>query len=160
MTISELRTLIEHHPDRGTIPVELVLAMCMKESSFREYAIKPELHYRYLVGKPDELSIAERLGQQHSWGLMQVMGAVARELGFKGAFHELWNPSVGLQYGLLKLHALRKKYDTWPAVISAYNAGHVELVNGKYKNQAGYVDPVLKYWNEYEHQIPLKSIEV
>lgn len=159
MTIEQLRTLIEHHQDRGSLPVELVLAICMKESSFRSYAIKYEPQYRYLVGDQAKMAVAELLGQKHSWGLMQVMGAVAREYGFTGAFHELWDPQIGLRYGMNHLNKLYRRHGNWPDTIASYNAGIPSKVNGAYKNQA-YVNFVLARWSEYEQQIPLKSTEV
>lgn len=159
MTSEVLRSLIAAHPDRGQLPVEAVLAVTMKESSFREYAIRYEDHYQWLVGDQGTMSVAERLGQKHSWGLMQVMGGLARELGFTGAFHELWTPETGLKYGMLYLNKLYKRHGNWPDTLAAYNAGSVRRVDGKYVNQA-YVDAVLKFWNEFETQIPLKSTEV
>jgi len=41
----------------------------------------------------------ELLMQQTSWGLMQIMGAVARERGFKGWLTELCDPAVNLEWG-------------------------------------------------------------
>lgn len=158
MTQNDLRSIIAAHPSRGTLPVEAVLAVAMKESSFREYAIKYEAHYKWLVGNQDEMSPAEKFGQKHSWGLMQVMGGLARELGFAGAFHELWTPEIGLKYGMLYLRKLYAKHGNWPDTIAAYNAGSVRRVDGKYVNQA-YVDAVLRFWNEFETQVPLKSTE-
>lgn len=159
MTRDTLTTLIEHHPDRGPIPVECVLAFCMAESSCREYAIKYEDHYRWIYGDQSAMPIAEKLGQKHSWGLMQVMGGVAREYGLTGPFTDLWDPAIGLRYGMRVIRRLLAKYHHWPDVIAAYNAGSPVRIDGKYKNQA-YVDKVLALWNEYERQIPLRESEV
>lgn len=158
MNRDDLTKLIESHPDRGSIPVACVLAFCMKESSFREYAIKYEDHYRWLFGDQSKMSVAEKLGQKHSWGLMQVMGGVAREYGCVTAFTELWDPKVGLHYGLRHLRRLFAKHNNWPDTIAAYNAGSPVKIDGKYKNQ-DYVDKVLAYWNEYESHVQLKSTE-
>lgn len=86
----------------------LVLALVQVESRGEPFAYNPEPHYRWfwdvrdmrpfrpvtsvelrakyppadfpcLAGDPDQ----EWWGQQASWGLMQVMGAVARERGFR-----------------------------------------------------------------------------
>jgi len=43
--------------------------------------------------------LTELLGQQTSWGLLQIMGAVARERGFKGWLTELCDPTVNLEWG-------------------------------------------------------------
>ena len=42
----------------------------------------PPKDFRALAGDPDQ----EWWGQQASWGLMQIMGAVAREHGYRGAY--------------------------------------------------------------------------
>lgn len=155
----DLRDLIAAHPDRGDLPVECVMAVVMKESSLREHAIRYEDHYRWLVGNRDTMPIAEVLGQKHSWGLMQVMGALAREMGFTGPFHELWTPEIGLKYGMLYLRKQYAKHKNWPDALAAYNAGSVRRLDGKYVNQY-YVDTVLRYWNDLELHIPLKSTEI
>ena len=154
-----LRKLITEHPDRGNLPVELVMAICRQESSLNDWHFyRPEPAYRWLVGNPTEPK--EIIGQKSSWGPMQVMGATARELGFTGEFSELFDYATGIKYGMLHLRRLNQRYDNWPDVISAYNAGHVKRVDGKYVNQAKYVDPVLRYWNELETHIDLKESEV
>ena len=63
------------------LPRELVHAVCMVESSMNQWAIRFEPSYKWFYGQQDSLSATERAGQQMSWGLMQVMGAVARECG-------------------------------------------------------------------------------
>ena len=156
--VDDLRVFIENHPDRGTLPVACVLAFCQAESSFRPYAMKYESHYRWLVGDKQTMSVGERVAQIHSWGLMQVMGGVAREHGLEGPFTELWDPFIGLRYGMKHLRKYFAKYGNWPDTIAAYNAGSPRRVDGKYVNQA-YVDKVLKYWNQYDTQIPLKETE-
>ena len=92
---------------------------------------------------------------------MQVMGAVARELGHTGP-SDLLDPPTGLFYGCLHLRRFRAKYDIWPDVIAAYNAGSPRRVAGQigpYVNQS-YVDKVLAAWNNLEVAIPLKDSEV
>ncbi|MFH0809004.1 MAG: transglycosylase SLT domain-containing protein [Pseudomonadota bacterium] len=97
------------HAEFGKVlPPELVLAIIAKESGGSFCAWNPEPKYRYLwdvrknaafrkltdteaaakfppkdfpclAGDPDQ----EFWGQQASWGLCQIMGAVARELGYR-----------------------------------------------------------------------------
>jgi len=157
--LEELRGMIEKHPDRGSLPVACVLAFCQAESSFRPYAIKWEPQYKWLVGDQRTMSRPERFGQMHSWGLMRVMGGVAREHGFDGPFTELWDPMIGLRYGMKHLRKYWARYENWPDTIAAYNAGSPRRVDGKYVNQV-YVDKVLRWWNDYEQQVPLKETEV
>ena len=160
MTEPELRQLIELHPDRGTLPVACVLAVCQAESSLNEWAYRFEPHFKWLVGHADDLSATERTGQMISWGLMQVMGAVAREYGFTGTLPSLCLPSLGLKFGMKHLTKFYAKYQDWPDTLASYNAGSPKKnADGKFYNQA-YVDLVLRLWAQYEHVIPLKASEV
>lgn len=155
-----LTALLTSHPDRGEIPIACAKAVCMAESSFDQYAYRYEQRYRWLVGDQETLTPTERAGQMSSWGLMQVMGGVAREDGFTGPFPLLCEPTVGLRYGLRHLRKFMQKYGDWKDAIASYNAGRPKkLPDGNYDNQS-YVDKVLKLWTQYEKQIPLKESEV
>jgi len=159
---AELTTLIKSAASRRSLPWELVYAICQVESSLNPSAIRHEPRYRWLVGDNETLSPTERQDQMTSWGLMQVMGAVARELGHTGPLSDLLDPPTGLFYGCLHLRRFRAKYDIWPDVIAAYNAGSPRRVAGQigpYVNQS-YVDKVLAAWNNLEVAIPLKDSEV
>lgn len=162
MDNTELTTLIRAAASRRSLPWELVYAICQVESSLNPSAIRHEPRYRWLVGDNETLSPTERQDQMTSWGLMQVMGAVARELGHTGPLSDLLDPPTGLFYGCLHLRRFRAKYDIWPDVIAAYNAGSPRRVAGQigpYVNQS-YVDKVLAAWNNLEVAIPLKDSEV
>ena len=162
MDNAELTTLIKSAASRRSLPWELVYAICQVESSLNPSAIRHEPRYRWLVGDNETMSPAERQDQMTSWGLMQVMGAVARELGHTGPLSDLLDPPTGLFYGCLHLRRFRAKYDIWPDVIAAYNAGSPRRVAGQigpYVNQS-YVDKVLAAWNNLEVAIPLKDSEV
>ena len=162
MDNTELTTLITSAASRRSLPWELVYAICQVESSLNPSAIRHEPRYRWLVGDNETMSPTERQDQMTSWGLMQVMGAVARELGHTGPLSDLLDPPTGLFYGCLHLRRFRAKYDIWPDVIAAYNAGSPRRVAGQigpYVNQS-YVDKVLAAWNNLEVAIPLKDSEV
>ena len=162
MDNTELTTLIKAAASRRSLPWELVYAICQVESSLTPAAIRHEPRYRWLVGDNETMSPTERQDQMTSWGLMQVMGAVARELGHTGPLSDLLDPPTGLFYGCLHLRRFRAKYDIWPDVIAAYNAGSPRRVAGPigpYVNQS-YVDKVLAAWNNLEVAIPLKDTEV
>lgn len=143
--------------------VDLVLAMIAQESRGRPGAFNPEPRYRWLVdcdnGEPHPVTDAqarlktppadfphpdcvdvdaEFLGQQASWGLLQVMGAVARERGFHRAdFGDLCDPWRGLHYGVLQLVYLRKRFGSGDDLLATYNGGP----GAKGKNR-GYVAAV------------------
>jgi len=156
MTHDDLVELVKKESARQGVPWEAVYAICMTESSGNEFAIRHEPKYRWIFG--NNLSLGETLGQKTSWGLCQVMGAVAREYGLTDQFSVLWDPAINLNYGIQHLKRLKAKHGTWPHAISAYNAGTPIVVDGKYKNQ-GYVDKVLARWSSIESQVPLKASE-
>lgn len=85
----------------------------------------------------------EWIGQQASWGPMQIMGAVAREYGYSGHFTELCS-ALGIEFGCMHLARLKKRYFDkygWEGVIAAYNAGSPRKVDSGWENQE-YVDKV------------------
>ena len=125
---------------RGLDPV-LVWAVVEQESSWRPDATRYEEHYRWLVvpaegcGLPD--GQAEIRGQRTSWGLMQVMGAVARELGLSGPFEALLRPGLGLEYGCRYLaRQLRVTDGDVRGALASYNSGRATSEAGlRYADQ-------------------------
>jgi soluble lytic murein transglycosylase-like protein len=86
------------------------------------------------------------MGQSTSWGLMQVMGFNARDLGFKRRWLvELCRPEIGIDLGCQFLARLVAKYDSTEDAVSAYNQGAPrKRADGTYRNQH-YVDRVMSY---------------
>lgn len=152
------------------LPHDIVLAVCRKESSLNAWATRYEPDYRYLWDNernrpynvrsadmtldraPDDFAgvagataHTEWIAQQTSYGLMQPMGALARELGFKGYLSQLFNPVENVAIGCRHLRDLQKRYHSkygWAGVLAAYNAGSPRLAaNGRFVNQP-YVDGV------------------
>jgi len=76
-------------------------------------------------------SKTERIAQQCSWGLMQIMGTVARERGFEGDLPNLCQPEVGLEFGCRHLVYLTKRFNGAPDVLAAYNAGSPKSEAGR-----------------------------
>ena len=160
----DLRATIKSIARDFDLPWELIEALATTESALNPWALRyePQYKYLYLLDDRSQLSPTERVGQMCSWGLMQVMGAVAREHGFRGYFPQLCDPIVGLRYGCLHVTKFRAKYGQWSDVIAAYNAGSPrrEPNNpGAYVNQF-YVNKVLTAWNALEVPIPLKETEL
>ena len=163
--------LIESAAARHALPALLIAAIVQQESGGNPWAWNPEPHYRYLwdvrrrapfrqlssaeisserppadfpviAGDRDQ----EWWAQQASWGLMQVMGAVAREWGYREPYlPALCDPETNIEYGCRHLLGLRQRHfrgHGWSGVIAAYNAGSPRLGDdGKYVNQQ-YVDEV------------------
>lgn len=153
-----LRILAANFGRMYKIDPALLLALIMVESSGRTFATRFEPHVSpsYLsmlstFAQATGVSVeTERMQQATSWGLLQVMGFTARELGHRGLLPELCQSEVGLELGCKYLKKQQAKFGKpkdgvlgWDeAVVASYNAGsprHNPL--GKWKNQ-GYVDKV------------------
>lgn len=125
----QMKDLIKAAADAHDLPFDLVAAICYVESAFNSNAIRFEPGWRWFLSpktwsrRVKTTERTERVGQAISWGLMQVMGTVARERGFKGAFPELCRPEIGLEYGCRHLVWNIQRWGlTWDAIM-AYNAG-------------------------------------
>jgi soluble lytic murein transglycosylase-like protein len=137
------------------LPADLVKAIIQVESSGNTFAIRyePGFFTRYVPKDAQRFGASldtERTARAMSFGLMQVMGQVARELGCKEPFlSALCDPVTGIHYGCLLLAKLRDKYKAvhgWDGVISAYNQGSPRRdESGEFLNQ-GYVMKVRKYY--------------
>ena len=105
MTRQELVELITTMAWSANLPPVLVLAVVEQESNFDPWAMRYEAGFfrRYiqpLVLKGEIKTDTEAHGRAMSWGLLQIMGQVARESGFKGKYlSELCDPSIGLYFG-------------------------------------------------------------
>lgn len=139
--------------EKYRVEPELVMAMVSVESSGDTKAIRYEKHYSYLY---DQESFARRNNisldteivlQKSSHGLMQVMGGVARESGHTGPMSDLYEPKVGLQYGIAHLVKFIDKYDTLEEALSSYNqGGPYRDKTGNFKNKK-YVEKVMERYS-------------
>ena len=130
------------------LDADLVYAICEVESSHNSLAMRYEPAYTYLYFPRESASLlpcsyeTEVTAQKTSWGMMQVMGAVAREHGFKGWLTELCQDAIGIEYGCKHLSTFHRKYEEESDMIAAYNAGSARKTKGgMYVNQA-YVNKV------------------
>lgn len=126
----------------------LAIAITEVESNGETTAVRFEPKWKYLYNvehfaKQCSITIeTEQVLQSMSFGLMQVMGSVARELGFTGNLIQLSDPYIGSRYGCAKLGKLFSILKSTDDVIAAYNAGSpLRQKDGTYVNQ-GYVDRV------------------
>ncbi len=129
------------------LPVQLVAALCQVESGCNPMATRYEPGYRWVVefDSPYTTSATERVHQQTSWGLMQLMGANARDLGYRGPMPALCDPWLGLDLGCRFLRRLIDRYDgALLDAVSAFNQGRArrDPGTGQYRNQR-YVDKVV-----------------
>lgn len=126
----------------------LIAALIQVESSGNRFVWRYEAKWKNFVdplffSKKNEITEeTERFGQSCSFGLMQIMGATARENSFQDQVLKLTEIYNGIFYGCSYLKDRSRKYKG-DDLISAYNCGTpYKDVNGKYANQ-DYVDKVL-----------------
>lgn len=155
---------IQHHIEdaalAASLPISIVRGIVCQESAGKPKATRYEpAFFRRYVLPISGLTPEEAKGRATSWGLMQVMGQTARELGFKGKFEELLDPAVGLYWGCRYLNKQKSRYyerHGWSGVLAAYNGGSPRVrEDGKFVNQY-YVTKVL----EYAHEVWLVNEEV
>ena len=101
--------------EHGLAPA-LVCAVIEQESAWNPWAVRYEPGFlsRYIAPlyTSGKLSATEAYTRAMSWGLMQVMGQVAREFGFKEAsLSELCDPAAGIEFGCRILAARMARVD-------------------------------------------------
>lgn len=134
--------LIRLYAEKNALEPIWVKACVLTESDGETYSTRFEPGFTYLYHPrnfADKLRITmetEEVHQKTSWGLMHVMGAVAREHGFTAHIPALSSPDLGLLYGCMHLSKFYKKYGDIFDAIAAYNAGAARRTNGTlYVNQ-------------------------
>ena len=168
-----MRTLYESEIIAATkatpVSADLIEALVLTESAGDTWAYNPEPKYRYFwdvkQGRPfralteaeidrktppaDFPTLAgdrdqEWWAQQASWGLCQIMGAVAREHGFIGKYlPALCDPAVNLALAVKHLSGLLKWSEGNEAqALAAYNGGKGGNSQLPYRN-ASYAAKVL-----------------
>lgn len=102
----------------------LVMAVVEQESNWNPWAIRYEPAFYERYTKPMHLTDTEEYSRAISWGLMQIMGETARELGYKGPIAKLCEPDIGLDWGCLLLaNKMKAKGDDLVESLLAYNGG-------------------------------------
>lgn len=125
----------------------IIAAIAWRESAGNPWAMRYEPQYKWLY---KEEALAKKCGcsletminmQKSSWGLMQVMGAVAYENGFPQNewVTKLMVPSESLEFGCRLLSKLWDREKEAVRMVASYNAGSVrfdastrQLVNIRY----------------------------
>jgi len=153
MSLEDHAERIDQAARRHALPVALVRAIVRVESAGNPWAARyePGFYDRYVAPKPVRARApcseqTESRLRACSFGLMQIMGATARDIGFDGVFlTELLDPDTNLEHAcrdlakLAHLHSARLGYE---AVAAAYNAGRPRMTErGEWINQ-GYVDKI------------------
>lgn len=112
-----------------SLDAALVCAVVEQESGWNPWALRfePAFFAKYVASLYTnyKVSASEAYARGFSWGLMQVMGQVARETGFDGQFlSALCDPEQSLAIGC---KVLRKKFDAaggdCTRALQAWNGG-------------------------------------
>lgn len=170
MSRTRFTAAIDLAANRHGVDPKLVESVVVHESAGERYAWRPEPRYRWLwdvkrnepfrfiangeipsnTPPSDFRSLAgtatqEWQAQRASWGLMQIMGALARELGYRGPYlTALTEAAVNLDLGCQHLAALLRWADGHETqALAAYNGGKVGNSHAPYRNVA-YAEAVLK----------------
>lgn len=147
-------TQINHYCGIYKLDPYIVGAMIQVESAGNTWAIRYEPKWDHFLNARDWASkigcteVTEEKGQATSWGLMQVMGTVAREHGFDEWFPALCEPSQGVKYGCMHLRKKADQYHNIEEAIAAYNAGKARYMKSGMLTNERYVDRVMKYFRE------------
>jgi hypothetical protein len=142
-------SLLEELGKKYALDPFLIGSICQKETAGEKWKSRYEpTTDRYVINAyayASRLGITqetERLAQMHSWGIMQVMGFKAREIGYTDYLPKLSLLEVGMELGCQILKKLSERYEEESQVISAYNQGSPRKTpGGLYLNQR-YVDQV------------------
>jgi soluble lytic murein transglycosylase-like protein len=110
---SQLLVLARKAAAAQSLDPALVCAVVEQESAWNPWAMRyePLFFAKYVASSytNNKISASEAYARGFSWGLMQVMGQVARETGFDALFlSALCDPEQGLALGC---KVLRKKID-------------------------------------------------
>lgn len=146
----DMQEILKQRCEKHRCPYDIMRAIVTVESHWDPHAVRYEKNYKYLF-YPRKYAVllnipytTEKILQQMSWGLGQVMGGTAREMGYNGPLPRLSDPAIGLEYACIYFHKRCNQYYTLKEKISAYNAGSPRFTeDGAYVNQ-DYVDKVIK----------------
>jgi hypothetical protein len=122
--------------------------MCKVESSLNPWAVRFEPGYKWFYepvkfAEWSRISVdTERALQAMSYGLMQVMGAVCREYGYRGDLIRIASDAEqSLTFACKHLRKLTMRFGEVEC-IPAYNAGSPRKTPGGLWVNQGYVDKV------------------
>lgn len=153
--IAYLLMEIKAQAARIRVDPNMICALIWQESGGDPFAVrfeeKTKLSFKASeYAKQQKITlITETTLQNCSWGIMQIMGFTARELGYDGPLIKLCEPLIGLYFGCNVILSKMKRYKMMDDVIAAYNAGSALRRDGKYINES-YVESVKFRWAKIE----------
>lgn len=137
----------------------IVKAIIMQESAWNIYAVRAENSYRwffnpelYASNNPWINISTEICTQKMSWGLGQIMGALAREQGHNGLMAEILEPYLNIKHICIRIKTLMKTCKSPEEIFACYNGGlgMLKTVSGKFKNE-GYVVSAMGHLIKYQN---------
>jgi len=110
---------------------ELVWAIIQVESKGNPNAIRfePNFYAKYIDHLP--FISAEKICRACSFGLMQIMGETARELGFDQPWNKFFDPAFNVRVGIKFIKRIMSKCDDYERIANYYNTG----INSTYWNE-------------------------
>lgn len=130
----------------GLSPSAVMESWVYQESAWDPWATREEPgFFRKYIAENTTIRRREQWQLATSWGLLQVMGVVARERGFTGKYiPQLCEPSLSLFFGVKHLIYQRGRGDgSWSQALAAYNGGiGGNKRKGQLRNQS-YVDEII-----------------
>jgi soluble lytic murein transglycosylase-like protein len=128
LTTADLITLAKSEAKIYGLDPALVCAVVEQESAWNPWSIRYEpvffTHYVLPILNSHAISETEAQARAFSWGLMQLMGEVARELGYVGDMAALCTPEVGLMWGCkLLTKKLALENGNVPRALLRWNGG-------------------------------------
>ncbi len=157
MVDSEIRELIEIKAAKYNLDPDLIEAHILTESSGNSNSTRyePAFYEKYIKNNISKwkITLQEAHDRATSYGLLQIMLQVAREMGFTGQATDLLIPEVGLEWGCKKLSKCYEKFGQKyiNAGIAAYNCGTPKLTPTGFVNQR-YVDRVNGFLNKIREE--------
>lgn len=154
--LEPFKDMINLAGEKHSVDPKLIGAIIMQESHGKvlSYRFEPKVSYIYTPSRYAEklgISFETEINCQHtSWGTMQIMGFLAREIGYDDHLPLLLMPSVGIDWGSKALSKFVGRFPFLEDTIAAYNAGSPRKIDGKYVNQA-YVDSVKNWYKRVEN---------
>lgn len=131
-TLEAKKQLASKYAAKYLLDTALICAVAEHESSWNPYATRMEKAFYTKYVQQMTLNDTEEYTRSMSFGLMQIMGETARELGFVKKpgdsyaefLTQLTDPDIGMDFGCKKL---RRCLDLHPndevAALLAYNGG-------------------------------------
>jgi soluble lytic murein transglycosylase-like protein len=138
-TTAQRKSFAVLYAQKHGLDTALLCALIEHESSWNQWAIRyePQFFARYILPLLQNQTVrdTEARARAFSWGLMQILGQVAREFGFAGDLASLCDPDIGTEWGCRKLkHCMDRHVGNTKAALLEFNGGGDPLYPIQVKN--------------------------